>query len=305
MKMKPLATRSWCRSASVVGSSRGSYEGRQVLEAARLAVRLAQVRLVAQQEADLDAPRQPGGHERVPERLVRHGRDHECLRVRAHGPPGQQDGQRGNQVPAGPPAPVAAEPHAEQARAPPHDAHGRVLQVVVHPGAAPAVLGEGVDAAPGGDDDAVEELLAAARAREPALAREHGDDQNQAVADEGGAHDEVREALAQVVAAAEALRSDAAEQHLRPGRDGEQLADGAVQAQGEPADAAVDAALPVELEVDAEEDLGCEQRVEDWGEGAVGVGRELAALVRVAEEVAEDGEAGRERLHRDVPSRSN
>ena len=34
----------------------------------------------------------------------------------------------------------------------------------------------------------------------------------------------------------------------------------------------------------------------------MGVGRELAALVRVAEEVAEDGEAGRERLHRDVPS---
>ena len=67
------------------------------------------------------------------------------------------------------------------------------------PWTAPAVLGEGVDAAPGGDDDAVEELLRAACTADPALADEEKEREHDTVADERAAHDEVSQTLSQVI----------------------------------------------------------------------------------------------------------
>lgn len=69
----------------------------------------------------------------------------------------------------------------------------------------------------------------------------------------------MRRALAQVLALAEAQRRDAAEDHLRPGEHGEGLAEEAVRGPDEAADAPVEAALEVQLEVDAHADLGREE----------------------------------------------
>jgi hypothetical protein len=62
---------------------------------------------------------------------------------------------------------LPTQPNADQPSTPPDDAHGRVLQVVTNPLAAPSVLREGVDAAPYSDGERVEELLTPAGPLEP------------------------------------------------------------------------------------------------------------------------------------------
>ena len=131
--------------------------------------------------------------------------------MRRHRPAGNQQDKARDEVALRRAVPVPAQPDTRQTSRPPDHAHGGVLPIVAHPGRAPPVLGEGVDAAPGGDDGAVKELLAAAGAAEPDLADEQDDGQEDAVGDEGAAHDEVGQALAEVVALAEAERGDAAE----------------------------------------------------------------------------------------------
>ena len=260
-------------------------------------------RLVAQHKRDLHDPRQTRRHKGVPKHAVRHGADHELLRVRRHGPPGQEQHEPGHKVALGLAVPVPAQPHARQAGAPPDDAHGRVLPVVPHPVGAPPVLGEGVDAPPRRDDGAVKELLAAPGAAEPELADEQQDRQHDAVRDEGAAHDEVCQALAEVVALAEAQRGNPAKHHLDPRKEGEGLAVDAVQLAHDGPDARVDALLEVKLEVQTENDLGDHEDENRDAEARVDVmGDELAPLVQVTECIPEQGEEGREDLEGDVPS---
>ena len=125
-----------------------------------------------------------------------HGAELELLRVGTHGPACHENDNARDEIAFRAAVAFAAEPDAEEASTPPDDAHARVLQIVFHPGTAPAVLGEGVDAAPSGDDEGVEELLTTAGAPKPELADEQEDGKDDAVADEGAAHDEMRKALA-------------------------------------------------------------------------------------------------------------
>src|SRR5262249_40179560 len=151
------------------------------------------------------------------------------LRMGRHGPTGHHDDEARDEVALGGPVPVLAQPYASQPCTPPDDAHSRVLPVVLDPGRTPAVLSEGVNASPGGDDAAVEELLRPACPAQPQLAHEEHESQQNAVGDEGAAHDEMSQTLADVVALAEAQRRDAAKEHLRPGQHRKRLAADAVQ----------------------------------------------------------------------------
>ena len=146
-------------------------------------------RFALQHEANLNDAGQSHAHEGVAKHLVRHGANHEGLRVRRHGPAGDDNDEARDEVALRRSVPGPAEPDAHQSGAPPHNAHGRVLPVVPNPRGAPAVLGKRVDAAPGGNDDAVKELLAPARPLEPHLPNQQQNQQEDAVGDERAAHD--------------------------------------------------------------------------------------------------------------------
>lgn len=246
---------------------------------------------VPQHKGDLDDARDADGHEGVAKDPVGHGADGQFLRVGRHGPARQEDDEAGDEVALGGAVAGAAQPHAGQAAAPPDDAHGGVLPVVAHPGVAPAVLGEGVDAAPGGDDEAVEELGRAAGPAQPQLADQQQDRQQHAVGDEGAAHDEVGQALAEVVALAEAEQRDGAEEHVGPRQDGEGLAVEAVQQAHGRAHARVPAPVEVQAQVQAQDQLGAQEHEDGGAEAAVHVaGREGAPAVQVAEGDADEGD---------------
>lgn len=254
---------------------------------------LGNAHLVTEHKANLDDTGHTCSHEGVSKSLVGHGTDHQFLRVGGHGPAGNEDDKARNKVALRRAVPPTAEPNAGQAGAPPNNAHGGVLPVVLDPGGAPSVLGEGVDAAPGGNDDAVEELLGATGATQPQLADQQGQGHEDTVGDESAAHDEVGQALAEVVALAETLGGDATEQQLDPGDDGENLAADAVYAANPGANTGVETPLKMQLEVNADGDLA--DHVEKNPIAKVGVdvvGAELAAFVHVAEGVAEEGDDG-------------
>lgn len=210
------------------GKKKSTYEWSQVLEAVRFSTVHANSALIAQDKRDLNNARQTRRHERVAEDRVDHGADHEMLRMRRHSVSGHQDDNGRDEIALGSTVAIATEPHAQQTRAPPDNSHGSVLEVVVAPLLAPAVLGEGIHAAPSRDDERVEELLAPACAAQPELADEKEDCQTDSVSDESASHNEVRQALSHVVILAEAQRRDAAEEHLGPGNHGHDLAQDAV-----------------------------------------------------------------------------
>lgn len=85
------------------------------------------------------------------------------------------------------------------------------------------MLGEGVDTAPGGNDNAVEEFLGAAGTAQPQLADQQGEGHEDTVGDKSASHYEMGQALAQVVSLTEALRGNAAKEQLDPDNDGEGL----------------------------------------------------------------------------------
>lgn len=250
--------------------------------------------LVLQYEGNLNDAGGTGGHERVSEDGVDHGGKRQRLRVRGHGEASEQDDDARDQVPLRPAVPAPAQPDADKTSTPPDDSHRGVLQVVVGPGPAPAVLCESVDAAPRRNHDRVEEFLAPSRALQPHLAYQEQDGHEDTVADEGTAHDKVRQTLAQVVAAAEAERSDAAEEHLHPGSHRDELARDAMSHHHPPPDPAVEAFLEVQLEVDAEDDLEEDQEHQPGRKAAVDAFRELPALVLMPEDISEDGQDGRD-----------
>lgn len=260
-------------------------------------------RLILENKRNLNDARQTGAHQTIPKHLVRHGANHEFLRMRRHGPARHQQDKARNKVSLGRAVSVLAQPNTCQTSSPPDDAHGSVLPIVADPGRAPAVFSESVDAPPGGNNSAVEEFLAAACAAQPQLTDQEDNSQEDAVGDKGAAHDKVRQALAEMVALAEAESGDSAKHHLDPGGEGEGLAVDAVEDAEEGADAALEALFEVQLEVDAEDDLGEHHEKQNVGEAGVDVvGDELSALVQVAECVSEEGEGGREDLERDVPA---
>lgn len=181
--------------------------------------------------------------------------------MRRHGPAGDEEDEPRNEVALRAAVAVLAEPDARQARAPPDDAQGGVLPVVPDPRRAPAVLREGVDAAPASDAAAVEELLRPPGAAHPDLPDQEDNVEKDAVGDEGAPHDEMRSTLAKVIALTKAQCRDAAKDELRPSEQGHGLAHDRVARTDEPPYSAVETIFPVTPKVHAKQNLDDEQEL--------------------------------------------
>jgi hypothetical protein len=114
-----------------------------------------------------------------------------------------------------------------------------MLKIIMDPGPAPTVFSKGINAAPRGDNQRVEEFLAPARAAQPVLAHQQQNSQDNTIADESTAHDEMCQTLPHVVTLAEAQSRNTAEQHLRPAQDRHDLADDTVRQDENPSDTAL------------------------------------------------------------------
>lgn len=175
-------------------------------------------------------------------------------------------------------------PDTQEPGAPPHDSHAGVLEIPVSPFLAPPVLREGVYTTPHRDHSGVPELLAASASFQPCLANQQHRRHEHAVDDEAAAHDEVRETLPEVISVAEPERGDPAEQHLDPRDKRNEFSGYPVRGNNKPPDLAVDTALEVEFEVDAECNLRDEHDHHPPGEFGMDVWGELSAFVRMGEE---------------------
>lgn len=256
---------------------------------------------IAKHKRNLNDPGDTGSHKGVAKDGMNHAGERQSLRMRRHAPASEQNHNARNEIALRSSVPRPTEPDANQAGTPPDDAHCRVLQVVPDPRSAPAMLGKGVDTAPRGDDERVEEFLASSCPAQPQLPDEQQNGEDDSVGDEGTSHDEVRGTLAHVVAATESQGREATEKELRPGRNRQQLARNAMGLYDNLAYLAVYATLEVKLQVDTHAGLGKQEQHEPRCEFGVHVGRELAAFVLVAQEIACDGEDGAGRLDGYVP----
>lgn len=204
---------------------RRTYKGRKVLEAVGVCAAHADGTLVPQHEGDLNDAGKSSRHQGVPEDRMDHSADHQGLRMRRHSISSQQDDNGRNKVALWPAIPAAAQPYAQQTGAPPDHPHRGMLQIIMDPRTTPAVLGKGIDTAPGGDDERVKELLAATRPAQPVLTNQQKNSQTNPVSDKRTAHDKVCQTLAEVVTLTEAHGRNAAKEHLRPTDDGHDLPD--------------------------------------------------------------------------------
>lgn len=207
--------------------------------------------LVFENKGNLNDSSDTGRHQGLAKHAVRHGADGKLLRVGRHCPASHKDNKPGDEVSLGVAVTVPAEPHTSQSGAPPNYSHGSVLPVVSDPSTAPAMLSEGVDATPSSNDSAVKELLRSSAPLQPNLTNKQNDSQHDSVANESAAHDEMCQALSEVVALAEAQGRDATEYDLRPRNDWHGLADDGVAGSDQLSDSAVKALLPVTLEIKA------------------------------------------------------
>ena len=205
--------------------------------------------------------------------------------MRGHGISGQTDDDGGNQVPLGPTIPAPAQPHAQKTGAPPDNTHRRVLQIIVNPWSAPAMLGKGIDTAPCGDDERIEEFLTPAGSPQPVLADKKKNGQADTIRDECAAHDEVRQTLAHVITLAEAERGNTTEEHLRPADNGHDLADDAVRQNEDPSNSSLSGLFKVQFQVEAQDDLRDQEQHQPIRERGVCIFAKLSTLVSVAEEV--------------------
>lgn len=258
--------------------------------------------LVAQNKRNLDDPGQAGSHQRVAKERMDHTADHQVLRMGGHGIPSQHDDDTRDQITLGPAVALAAQPHAQQAGAPPYNTHRGVLQVIVHPGPAPAVLGKRVDASPDGNNQRVKELLTAAGATQPELSHEQQDRHEDPVRDKRTSHDEMRQTLSHVVVATEPQRRNPAKQHLRPAHHRHGLTGHSMQDHNHPTDLPMDSIMQMKLQIYPKHDLRGQQQHQDRRERAVDILGELAALVRVSKEVRHNGDNGTDNLEGDMPS---
>ena len=259
---------------------------------------------VPQHEAYLHDPRRSSCHQRVPKHCMHHRAQWQILWMRTHRPASHDNHDGREQIPSGSSIPLSRKPYPHQSRTPPHDPHARMLQIVLDPRSTPPVLGERVYASPRGDEQAVKELLAPPCPPQPRLPNQQQNRQDNPIPNERTPHDKVRQALSQMIPSTEPKRRDAAKQHLHPAQHGHELTHDAMHVHHEVSNPRVDTLFEVQFQVNAHDDLRGEHHHEGDGEGAVDVGGELAPFVRVAEEVAEDGEGDAEGLEGDVEARA-
>lgn len=221
--------------------------------------------LVPEDEGDFNDTSEADGHQGLAKCRVRHGTDHQLLRMSRHGPTSDENHEARNEVTLGVAVAVPAEPHARQARAPPDNPHSRVLPVILDPSRAPTMFGEGVDATPGSDHSTVKKFLRTPTPLHPYLSDEQNDGQDDTVGDEGASHDEVGCALPNVFPLTEAKGCDAAKDHLSPRHDGHRLPDDGVAWSDELSDLAIHTLLPMSPQVKPQNNLPDEKQLQDVG----------------------------------------
>lgn len=178
-----------------------------------------------------------------------HGADHQLLGVSRHAPAGNENDESRNKVALRVAVTISAKPDTGQAGTPPDDTHCSVLPIILDPGAAPAVLRKGIDAAPDRNDGAIVKLLRSSSAANPRLSRKEDNSQDDAISDKCATHDEMSRALADMVALAEAEGCNASKDHLYPGQERHCFSDDRVEGSDKLANHPQDALLPVELQI--------------------------------------------------------
>jgi hypothetical protein len=112
----------------------------------------------------------------------------------------------------------------------------------------------------------------------------------------------VREALAEMVLSAESQAGYAPKQQLHPSQKRHSFAEYAVCSDEEWTDPALKTALEMEPEVYAEDDLGCEHKVEPRRIFAMRRNGKLPPFMGVSEKVSYDSKASPQDLNWDMPS---
>ncbi len=164
------------------------------------------------------------------------------------------------------------------------------------------MLRESVDTTPRRNDQRIEELLAAAGAAQPVLADEKENGKQDTVSDEGAAHDEMGQALSEMVVATKTQRSDAPKKHLHPAQHRHCLAEDTMQNDENPANPSMNSPLYMQFKVDAYHNLCGQEEHQGIRERSVDIFRELAAFMRMTEKVCDDSNSGPDDLNRYVPS---
>lgn len=226
-----------------------TYENGNVLEAVPRAAIVRQRLRILQNKRDFNDSCHASGHKGIAKHGVRHGANHQLLRVRRHAPASDEDDESRDEVALRVAVAVPAQPNTGQTSTPPNNSHCSVLPIILDPCGTPAMLSEGVDAAPDSDNGAVIKLLRPSRAADPDLSRKEDDGQKDAISDECTTHDEVSSALANVVPLAETKGGDTSKDHLHPGEKRHRFSNNGVEGPDKLPNHAEDALLPMELQV--------------------------------------------------------
>lgn len=226
-----------------------TYENRNVLEAVPGAAIIGERLSILENKGNLNDTCKTSSHQGVTKHGVRHGADHQLLRVRRHAPTSDEDNESRDEVALRVTIAISAQPNTGQTRTPPDYAHCSVLPIILDPGGTPAVLRESVDAAPSGNDGAVVELLRSSRTTNPNLSREQNNGQKDTIGNECASHDKVGCALTNVIALAEAKGGDTSKDHLHPCEKRHRFANDRVEWSDKLANHAEGALLPVKLQV--------------------------------------------------------
>lgn len=158
-----------------------------------------------------------------------HSAQHQFLRMGRHRVASQQDHNSRNQVPLRPTVSLPTQPDTQETGAPPDNSHTRMLEIIMRPILAPAVLGECVDTTPDRNNDGVEEFLAPTSSSKPELAHEQEDSKKDTVGNERTSHNEMRQTLPQVIIMTKSQGRNSTKYHLCPTRDGHNLADNSME----------------------------------------------------------------------------
>ncbi len=170
-------------------------------------------RLIEQDKSNLNDSGQTSRHQRIPKELMHLSGQHKMLWVSTHSPTSDKYNETRDEV-ALSASWSQRQPDAAESSCPPNNSHNCMLDIISNPIPTPSMLCKRVDTSPSSNHRAIKELLAPPCPPQPGLAHQQHEQHDYAVADKGAAHDEVREALPEMVVTAKTERCDAAEEHL-------------------------------------------------------------------------------------------
>jgi hypothetical protein len=180
-----------------------------------------------------------------------------------------------------------------------------MLEIIVAPRLAPAMLCKGIDASPDRDDQRIKEFLASSGPAKPVLPNEKDNGEQDTVRNESAAHDEMSQTLPKMVRMAKSQRRYPSKQHLYPSHERHGLPHNPVERHHVRPYTTLKALLEVKLQIYAQTQLDHEHKHQGVCERGMDIRCELTALVSVTQEKGDDGNDASNDLYGDVPARSN